>query len=97
MKRLGWLSFALGAIAGIVVTTALPLGYAQQGVAPQAPRETGAPRSAKEGRGPTPYLAVQNEPPPKLFVDDPFARGAAHRRYLDPVPNRKLPDPPRIR
>jgi hypothetical protein len=34
-------------------------------------------QSARELRGPTPYLAVENEPPPKLIVDPPLAEGLA--------------------
>jgi hypothetical protein len=34
-------------------------------------------QSAREIRGPTPYLAVENEPPPKLIVDPPLAAGLA--------------------
>ncbi len=34
-----------------------------------------APQSAKEVRGPTPYLPVENEPPPKLIVDEPLPDG----------------------
>lgn len=30
------------------------------------------PRTAREVRGPTPYAAIQNEPPPKLIVDNPL-------------------------
>lgn len=32
-------------------------------------------QSAREVRGPTPYLAIENEPPPKLIVDPPLAAG----------------------
>jgi hypothetical protein len=34
-------------------------------------------QSAREVRGSTPYLAVENEPPPKLIVDPPLAAGLA--------------------
>jgi hypothetical protein len=34
-------------------------------------------QTAREIRGPTPYLAVENEPPPKLVVDPPLAAGLA--------------------
>lgn len=37
-----------------------------------APQESEPPRSAREVRGPTPYAAIQNEPPPKLVVDPPL-------------------------
>ena len=32
-------------------------------------------QSARDVRGPTPYLAIENEPPPKLIVDPPLAAG----------------------
>jgi len=38
----------------------------------QAPQEVRLQRSAKEVRGPTPYAAIENEPPAKLIVDDPL-------------------------
>ena len=34
-------------------------------------------QSARELRGSTPYLAIENEPPPKLIVDPPLAAGLA--------------------
>ena len=34
-------------------------------------------QSAREVRGSTPYLAIENEPPPKLIVDSPLAAGLA--------------------
>ena len=34
-------------------------------------------QSAREVRGSTPYLAIENEPPPKLIVDPPLAVGLA--------------------
>ena len=42
-------------------------------------------QSAREVRGPTPYFAVENEPPPKLIVDPvlpgPLALGVAQIQY----------------
>ena len=38
----------------------------------QGPQEPEPQRSAREVRGPTPYAAIENEPPPKLIVDDPL-------------------------
>jgi hypothetical protein len=35
-------------------------------------------QSAREARGPTPYLAIENEPPPQLIVDPALAAGLAH-------------------
>ncbi len=34
-------------------------------------------QSAREIRGPTPYLAIENEPAPKLIVDPPLPEGLA--------------------
>jgi len=34
-------------------------------------------QSAREVRGSTPYLAIENEPPPKLILDPPLAAGLA--------------------
>ena len=36
-------------------------------------------QSAKEIRGPTPYLAIENEPAPKLIVDPPLPDMLAHK------------------
>jgi len=48
-----------------------------------APAQTA--RSAREVRGPSPYVAAENEPPPKLIVDPPLAdqlaRGVAQIQY----------------
>src|SRR5262249_16877432 len=42
-------------------------------------------QSAREVRGPTPYFAVENEPPPKLIVDPalpgPLALGLTQIQY----------------
>jgi uncharacterized protein DUF6130 len=64
MKRVAFLSVAFAVVAGIVAAKASPSGRAQEGAAPS--------RSAKEVRGPTPYVAIENEPPPKLIVDAPL-------------------------
>jgi Family of unknown function (DUF6130) len=34
-------------------------------------------QSARDVRGPSPYVAVEKEPPPKLIVDPPLAEGLA--------------------
>ena len=62
---------ALFLVAGVVVATGPPSGRAEEGAAPQA----ASSRSAWEVRGPTPYLPVKNEPPPKLIVDEPLPDG----------------------
>jgi hypothetical protein len=71
------LPFAAGAVAGVIATTALPTGRAEDGAAPQAAgaAASAAPRSAWEVRGRTPYLPVKDEPPPKLIVDEPLPDG----------------------
>jgi hypothetical protein len=61
MKRVAFLPVAVAAVAGFVAATASPFGRAEEGA---------APRSAREVRGATPYHAIENEPPPKLIVDD---------------------------
>ena len=74
MKRVAFLPVAVAA-AVVVAAAATRSGRAEQGAAPQAPGAAGPPRTAREVRGPTPYLAVQNEPPPKLIVDEPLPDG----------------------
>src|SRR5512135_92056 len=68
MKRLAFLPVAVAAVAGVIAATAPPSGRAVEGTDLQA----APPRSAREVRGPTPYAAIENEPPPKLIVDDPL-------------------------
>ena len=63
-KRLAFLAVAVAAVAGVIAATTPPSGRAVEGAAP--------PRSAREVRGRTPYAAIENEPPPKLIVDDPL-------------------------
>jgi len=57
MKRIVMLLIVIG--TGVAVLAQTP-----------QPSNGDTPRSAKEVRGPTPYLAVANEPPPKLIVDE---------------------------
>ena len=42
-------------------------------------------QSAREVRGPSPYVAIENEPPPELIVDPPLpdqlARGIVQIQY----------------
>ena len=75
MKRVTFLLVAVAAVAGVVGCTTLPSGRAEEGAAPRAAREAASPRSAREVRGHTPYFAVENEPPPKLIVDEPLSDG----------------------
>ena len=69
MKRITFLLVVVAMVAGIVAV--------------RAQTSTGtdvkpAPQSAKEVRGPTPYIEIKNEPPPKLIVDAPLLEGLAH-------------------
>jgi hypothetical protein len=75
MKRIAFLPVAVAALAGVVVGTSVQSGRAQEGAGSQAVRAVAAQRSAWEVRGNTPYLPVQNEPPPKLIVDEPLPDG----------------------
>jgi uncharacterized protein DUF6130 len=60
MKRVAFLLVVVVAVAG-VVATAPPSGRAEEGAAPL--------RSAREVRGPTPYAAIENEPPLPDLLD----------------------------
>ena len=64
MNRVVFSSVAVAAVVGVVAAMAQQSGRAEEGVA--------SPRSAREVRGPTPYLAIENEPPPRLIVDAPL-------------------------
>jgi hypothetical protein len=39
---------------------------------PKLPEVSALPQTAREVRGATPYAPIENEPPPKLIVDDPL-------------------------
>ena len=58
----------------VVVAMVLLSGCAEEQAARQAAGAGAvpAPGSAREVRGRTPYLPVENEPPPKLIVDEPL-------------------------
>ena len=57
------MNVSIQAIAGIAVASVFAMSaYAQ---------------SAKDVRGPSPYIAVENEPAPRLIVDPPIAEGLA--------------------
>src|SRR4051812_20720279 len=67
-------ALSMVAIAGLAGAVALAArtrteeGTAQSGRGP-APADA---RSARDFRGPSPYEALHNQPPPKLIVDDPL-------------------------
>lgn len=46
------------------------------------PDTDGSPWSARDIRGPSPLLAIDDEPPPKLIVDPPLANPLAHGRVF---------------
>ena len=77
MKRATLLPFAGGVVAGIITSSVLPTGAAQNRAAAQPGGDAEAVRSAWEVRGNSPYLPVQNESPPKLIVDQPLPDGLA--------------------
>jgi hypothetical protein len=62
MKRMALLLIAMAVAAGIVAARAQTS---------RSDAQTGSP-SAKEIRGVTPYLEIENEPAPKLIVDPPL-------------------------
>ena len=41
-----------------------------------------AGQSARDVRGPSPLIAIDNEPPPKLIVDPPLAEALAQGRVF---------------
>lgn len=74
MKRTALSLVVTAGLAGAVASTALPSGRAGEEVGQQAAREAGPTPSAREVRGPTPYLPIENEPPPRLIVDPPIPK-----------------------
>lgn len=65
MNRIALVLFAVAMAVGVVADGA------QTSTKP-------APQSAKEVRGATPYIEIENEPPPKLIVDPPLPDLLAH-------------------
>ncbi len=68
MKRLALLLFTMGIGAGY---------FAAQAQTSTGQAEKSASKSAKEVRGQSPYLETDNQPPPKLYVDQPLPEGLA--------------------
>jgi len=72
MKRIALLLVAVAMVAGAVAT------WAQTSIRNDLkPIPPNAPPSAKEIRGASPYVEIANEPPPKLYVDEPLPEGLA--------------------
>ena len=68
MNRIAFSLIAATGLVGVIAATPPHTGRADV----LASSKASPPRSAKEVRGATPYLAIENEPPPKLFVDPPL-------------------------
>ena len=72
MKRIAFLLVAIVMVAGVVAAWAQTSIRTEIKPAPQS-----APQNAKEIRGASPYVEIENEPAPKLIVDDPLPEGLA--------------------
>jgi hypothetical protein len=70
-----FLLFGAAAFAAMVAATATPSGRAQEGGRQEPARDSASVPSAREIRGANPYIEIQNEPAPKLFVDAPDSNG----------------------
>lgn len=66
MKRISVLLFAVAMVGGVIT------GQAQTSASTD---EKPVPQSAKDIRGASPYVAIENEAAPKLIVDDPLPEG----------------------
>lgn len=76
MKRVALLLIAVALVAGVV--TALGRTSTRADAEPASQGAAGpAPQSAADVRGLSPYTEIKNEPPPRLFVDDPLPEGLA--------------------
>lgn len=76
MKRIALLLVAVVVVAGVVAAWNRTPARTNPQSAPRGAAEP-APRSAKEARGASAYGELTNEPPPKLFVDEPLPEGLA--------------------
>ena len=76
MKRIALMLIAVAMVAGAAVVLAQTLPRTDVKPTLQSAAEP-APQSAKEVRGGSPYFELENEPPPKLFVDPPLPEGLA--------------------
>ena len=76
MKRIAVLLVVFALVTVAVAAWARTSTLAVAEPAPQGAAEP-APQSAREVRGVSPYTEVKNEPPPRLFVDDPLPEGLA--------------------
>ena len=70
MKRIALLLVAVAMVAGAVAVWAQTSTRSNE-------KQSAAVPTAKEIHGASPYFELQNEPPPKLFVDEPLPEGLA--------------------
>ena len=77
MRRIALLMVAVAMVAGIVAALAQTSTRTDVKPAVQSAVDPTA-QSAKEVRGGSPYAELDNEPPPRLFVDPPLPAGLAH-------------------
>ncbi len=70
MKRIVMFVVVIAIVVSVVATWA-------QTTTPTATSSMATPKSAKEIRGASPYLELEKEPAPKLFVDEPLPEGLA--------------------
>ena len=76
MKRIALLLIAVAMAAGVVTAWARTSTSADAEPALQGAAEP-TPQTARDVRGISPYTETKNEPPPRLFVDDPLPEGLA--------------------
>ena len=76
MKRIALLLVAVAMLVGGVAAWFRTSGRTNAQSAPQSTAEP-APRSARDARGISPFTEAKNEPPPRLFVDEPLPEGLA--------------------
>ena len=76
MKRIALLLVAVAMVAVAVAAWARTSTSADAEPALQGATEA-TPQSARAARGVSPYTEIKNEPPPRLFVDDPLPEGLA--------------------
>ena len=73
MRRIAFSLAAAAGLAGVIAVAVAPAGRPTEAASLQTPEPAASlVRNAREIRGATPYLAIENEPPPKLIVDPPL-------------------------
>ena len=80
MKRIALLLVAVATVACVAAAWARTSTRTNAQTAPQnSPQNSpqNPPQSAKDVRGASAYVEIMNEPPPRLFVDEPLPEGLA--------------------